>query len=148
MINEKDYFWKIVAKGDNYTNVVKLNAKTLEGRVVPSDVVETYVPIMIGDKFIGAFEIYYDITTRKGKVDELLNRSVTAVFAITSCLLIAIITILFKGFDHGIITMHGGGCHCDDVNFAQPFQVCVRVDIKLEPGIHVGIIETQHFCDF
>jgi PAS domain S-box-containing protein len=96
MINEKDYFWKIVAKGDNYTNVVKLNAKTLEGRVVPSDVVETYVPIMRGDKFIGAFEIYYDITTRKGKVDELLNRSVTAVFAITSCLLIAIITILFK----------------------------------------------------
>jgi PAS domain S-box-containing protein len=96
MINKRDYFRNFVAKGEDYTYLVQRNAKTLENQVVPSDVVETYVPIMRSDKFIGAFEIYYDIANRKRKVDKLLNHSVTTVFAIASGLLIAIIAILFK----------------------------------------------------
>jgi putative nucleotidyltransferase with HDIG domain len=36
-----------------------------------ADVVETYVPIMDGKRFLGAFEIYYNITDRKQRFNQL-----------------------------------------------------------------------------
>lgn len=64
-INNENYFSEIVAKGDAYTKFIPGNTKTLEGRTVAFDVVETYVPIMENGKFIGALEVYYNITQRK-----------------------------------------------------------------------------------
>ena len=61
-INSEDYFHNVVAKGNIYTNVVRKDATSLEGRVIKSDVVETYVPLIRNRQFSGAFEIYYDIT--------------------------------------------------------------------------------------
>jgi len=66
------------------------------GRIVAADVVETYVPITKDDKMIGAFEIYYDITLRKQKLDALLIRSSYILFALASGLWVALIAILFK----------------------------------------------------
>ncbi|MES9941817.1 MAG: diguanylate cyclase [Candidatus Thiodiazotropha sp. 6PLUC2] len=56
------YFHEKVVAGVVYSNLVSKQAKTLEGQIVPRDVVEIYVPIMDGDEFLGAFELYYDIT--------------------------------------------------------------------------------------
>ncbi|MES9859918.1 MAG: diguanylate cyclase [Candidatus Thiodiazotropha sp. LLP2] len=56
------YFHEKVAVGEVYSNLVSKRAKSLEGQIVPRDVVEIYVPIMDGDEFLGAFELYYDIT--------------------------------------------------------------------------------------
>ena len=64
-INNKSYFHEIVAKGNAYTMMVKKEHQTLENRIVSADVVETYVPIMADGRFIGAFEIYYDVTQKK-----------------------------------------------------------------------------------
>ena len=74
-INEKDYFHNIVAKGRVFSKVVYKDTKSLEGQVVNEDVVETYVPIMHAGSFIGAFEVYFDITANKNDLDGLLFNS-------------------------------------------------------------------------
>jgi len=74
-INTKSYFHNAVAKGNIYTKLVKKNTLSLDGQAVTSDVVETYIPIMENHQFLGAFEIYYDITERKENLDKLLSFS-------------------------------------------------------------------------
>lgn len=70
-VNKHKYFHEIVAKGNPYSVMTKKNSVTLEGQMVNADVVETYVPIMRDGGFIGAFEIYYDVTARKQRLDKL-----------------------------------------------------------------------------
>ena len=90
-INKEKYFHGIVAKGNNYTKVVKKQTQTLEGLKLSADVVETYVPIMSGSKFVGAFEIYFDITERKKKIDDLISHSHNIIFVIAAGLLAAVV---------------------------------------------------------
>ena len=92
-LNKRNYFQEIVAKGNNHAKLTKKNTKTLEDKVVTVDVIETYIPIMSNGKFIGAFEIYYDITERKKELDKLIIRSSLVVFAVVFALLIAIILV-------------------------------------------------------
>jgi signal transduction histidine kinase len=95
-INRKRYFTEMVAKGSTYTHLVKKDTKTLEDKVVSADVIETYVPIINNKKFIGAFEIYYDITERKEKLDKLIVGSSTIVLIVTFILLGAVIVSSYK----------------------------------------------------
>jgi PAS domain S-box-containing protein len=95
-INSEGYFHEIVAKGKVHTEVVPKDTESLEGRKVTADVVETYVPLMSADKFLGAFEIYYDITRRKNQLDGLLSHSTAILFTLTIVLLFAFIIIFFK----------------------------------------------------
>lgn len=74
-VNDHDYFYSQVAAGKVYTVPVWAKEVTLEGQVVPMDVVETYIPIMNGGRFLGACEIYYDITGRKKGIDLLVRRA-------------------------------------------------------------------------
>ncbi len=92
----KTHFHEVVAKGQVYANIVAKNRKSLEGQVVTADVVETYVPIMKNDAFMGAFEIYYDITKRKKQLDNLSLRSNVVLAVLTVVLLFAIIVLFFK----------------------------------------------------
>jgi len=95
-INKERYFQEIVAKGKVHTEVVAKDTESLEGWKVTADVLETYVPLVRDDNFIGAFEIYYDITTRKNQLDSLLAHSTTILLALAVCLLVAFIVIFFK----------------------------------------------------
>lgn len=92
----KAHFHEVIAKGQVYANIVAKNRKSLEGQTVTSDVVETYVPIMKDDAFLGAFEIYYDITNRKKQLDNLSLRSNIVLAVLTVVLLFAIIVLFFK----------------------------------------------------
>jgi hypothetical protein len=74
-INKETYFHDFVAKGNVCTKVVKKGTKSLEDQIVMADVFEIYIPIINNDMFIGAFEIYYDITNRKERLDKLLHTS-------------------------------------------------------------------------
>jgi ABC-type multidrug transport system fused ATPase/permease subunit len=94
-LNNQRYFHEIVAKGKVITKGIQKETKSLEGQVMLVDVVETYVPLMSDGIFLGAFEIYYDITTRKQQLDKLLSRSSALVFIIVLGLLLSIIVILF-----------------------------------------------------
>ena len=95
-INQRRYFHDIVAKGKVYAEVVPKDKESLEGRKLTSDVLETYVPLMNDGRFLGAFEIYYDITDRRKQLNRLLSQSSTITFMFASGLLIAIILILYQ----------------------------------------------------
>jgi len=94
-MNENDYFHNFVAKGQVYTKVVNKNAKSLEDQIVTVDVVETYVPIMNGSNFVGAFEIYFDITDNKKALNILLLKSNALLLLIAGGLMIAVLIVSF-----------------------------------------------------
>jgi PAS domain S-box-containing protein len=95
-INKERYFHEIVAKGKVHAEVVQKDTESLEGQKVSADVVETYVPLMSDSKFLGAFEIYYDITARKEQLGALLSRSSTILFTLASGLLLIIVITLIR----------------------------------------------------
>lgn len=84
-------FYDTVSHGRIFTKLTERGQMNLEGETVANDIIETYVPIMRDRKFIGAFEIYYDITATKEKVGGLLWRLYATVFPITLFLLVAVI---------------------------------------------------------
>ena len=94
-LNNHRYFHEILANGNVIAKNVQKETESLEGQLMPADVVETYVPLMQGDQFLGAMEIYYDITARKQQLDRLMARSSVLVFAIALGLLISIMVMLF-----------------------------------------------------
>jgi putative methionine-R-sulfoxide reductase with GAF domain len=94
-INERDYFHDIVAKGRVFSKVVYKDDKSLEDQAVSVDVVETYVPIMHGGIFAGAFELYFDITENKKELDGLLFKSNSLLLLIAAGLLLAVLVISF-----------------------------------------------------
>jgi signal transduction histidine kinase len=63
---------------------------------MPADVVETYVPLMKDKAFLGAFEIYYDITAKKAELNSLLSRSSMVLFVLAFALLTVISITLFR----------------------------------------------------
>ncbi|MEJ2428019.1 MAG: PAS domain S-box protein [Deltaproteobacteria bacterium] len=95
-INNEKYFHEIVANGKVYAEVIQKDTESLEGQKMPADVVETYVPLMQGKEFLGAFEIYYDITAKKAELDFLLSRSSTLLFASAFALFLVIIITLLR----------------------------------------------------
>jgi hypothetical protein len=137
--NQRRYFHDIVAKGKVYAEVVPKDKESLEGQKVTSDVLETYVPIMDGGRFLGAFEIYYDITGRRKQLNKLISQFSTITFMFASGLLIAIILMLYQENIsmkkrrqleeerlqrerlEGVIEMAGAACH--ELN--QPLQTLV-----------------------
>ncbi len=135
-INQNRYFRDIVAKGKVHAKVVPKDRESLEGRKVTSDVLETYVPVMDDGRFLGAFEIYYDITERKKQLDKLVLQSSTLILLFATGLLMAIIFMLHqekiamkkrrqleeekfqKERLQGVIEMAGAACH----ELSQPLQ--------------------------
>jgi hypothetical protein len=93
--NTEKYFHEIVAKGNVVTAGIEKKSASLEGELLQVDVVETYVPIMRGDHFLGAFEIYYDITDGKQQLDKLSTRFSFLVIVLALGFLIASMVILF-----------------------------------------------------
>jgi hypothetical protein len=89
-INTKKYFREIIAKEKTRTKFVHRDGTSLEGQKISVDVVEAYVPIINGNKFIGVFEIYYDVTARKQKIDRLILHSSVIVATLTLGLLATI----------------------------------------------------------
>ncbi len=95
-INKKPYFHGIVANGGNFTKIVKKDTKSSEDQIVSADVVETYVPIMNGSTFAGAFEIYYDITQRNKQLAGVTRFSSIIPGVIMITFLAVIVATIFK----------------------------------------------------
>ncbi|MCF6248980.1 MAG: GAF domain-containing protein [Desulfobacula sp.] len=94
--NTHDYFYEKIVLGEIYSKIVRKNTKTLEGRVVNFEVVESYVPLMQEGVFKGAFEIYYDITSNYKALTRSLNKLKITISAFSITFLIVILAILFK----------------------------------------------------
>ncbi|MCP4695869.1 MAG: PAS domain S-box protein, partial [Gammaproteobacteria bacterium] len=100
--NETSSFHETVIAGTPFTKAVKKNILTLEGRQTVIHLVETYVPVMDDGRFRGAFEIYFNITSVKAALDELLFFSSALLFAATFGLMGLLVFSLIKtgrGFD-------------------------------------------------
>ena len=95
-VNSNKYFKNVVAKGKTQTKYIQKNKKSLEGQKMTADVVETYIPLMSGGRFLGAFEIYYDITDRKKQMDRLVSRSSYLLFSLALGLSCVALILLVK----------------------------------------------------
>jgi PAS domain S-box-containing protein len=74
---------------------------TAEMVIVKTDLVETYVPIMNGDRFLGAIEIYYDITTSNNKITALTRHSL----ALLSGLAFILLSLLYYALHHADLSI-------------------------------------------
>lgn len=95
-VNQHDYFHNVVAKGEVFTKVVRKDQKSLEGQSVSVDVVETYVPIMSAGRFLGAFEIYLNVTENLLELEGLLHRSNLLMLLVAAGLLLGLLVISWK----------------------------------------------------
>ncbi len=94
-INTERYFQEIVARGGVFSKVVKRNSDSLERQRMLVDVVEAYVPLMKNGVFLGAFEIYYDITEKKQSLERLLLISFIIVIILAlSVLIISVMNVV------------------------------------------------------
>ena len=95
-VNRTKYFKNVVAKGKTQTEYIQKDKKSLEGQKMTADVVETYIPLMRDGRFLGAFEIYYDITDRKKQMDRLVSRSSYLLFSLALGLSCVVVILIFK----------------------------------------------------
>lgn len=100
-LNRHAYFHDNVAKGLVYTKVAQKNTKSLEDQIVANDVVETYIPILDKGEFIGAFELYYNITIRKESMDAIIARTNVLLFSLTGIIIIVALGAAI-GIRHGM----------------------------------------------
>jgi PAS domain S-box-containing protein len=96
--NRGKFFEQLFSKRQVYTNLVSKNQLTSEGQEVTYDLIETYVPLLSGNKVIGALEIYYDITERVSQLKALAIHSCVLLHSFTLTLLMIIILILIKEY--------------------------------------------------
>ena len=71
-VNEHDYFLQRVARGEVLSKLVSKGNPSAEGERIDLHVVESYVPIMLDGVFLGAVEVYYDITAIKHDQEQRL----------------------------------------------------------------------------
>jgi len=93
-INTKSYIKEIVAKGRTYKKIVAKESPSAEGVLLRQDVVETYVPIIRNGSFLGAVEVYQDIT-------ETLE-DIHRIFLLAAGLPIAVMILFMLGFCVGL----------------------------------------------
>ena len=71
-INTNNYFDDVIKNSHVYSKVIQKNTSSLDGNPVETDVVETYVPILVNGRSVGAFEIYYDITSSYQRLQRII----------------------------------------------------------------------------
>jgi diguanylate cyclase (GGDEF)-like protein/PAS domain S-box-containing protein len=94
--NEHAYFKEVVAQGRVFTKVVNKATRTAENQIATADVVETYQPIMVKGRFVGAFELYYDITDRQRQMDRLLYSTLAQMIGMVLLLGGAMVWVLLR----------------------------------------------------
>ncbi|MBF0309139.1 MAG: diguanylate cyclase [Magnetococcales bacterium] len=89
-VNRHAYFQEHVAKGRVWSKTVSKDESSLEGVRQKRDVAEIYVPILDGERFSGAFEIYMDITAAKSALTDTLWKSNQAIGLLVAAFLLAL----------------------------------------------------------
>ena len=98
-INTKNYFKDVINNGQVYSKVVQKNTSTLDGNLVEMDVVEAYVPMIVDGISVGAFEIYYDITSGYQRLQRIIFYATLIPLILMLIILLANTVLLFKDND-------------------------------------------------
>jgi PAS domain S-box-containing protein len=100
-VNSRPYFSGIVARGMEYSKLVTKDSRSLEGQEFENHVVESYVPVMDGGRFMGAFEVYYDVTDIVESLRDVLMLA-TAVPFMALGAFVMVISALLQRVDRNI----------------------------------------------
>ncbi len=92
--NQNEYFTDIVSKGKIFSRMVKKKTLSLEGTAITTDMVESYYPIMEGNQFKGALELYYDVTNRISELKKQIIISMALMSGLALALSIIILVVL------------------------------------------------------
>jgi len=95
-VNRHTYFHEIVAAGGDYSRLFEKAHPSLEGEKFTVDVVEDYTAIMRGGKFIGAFEIYYDVSAQLAELRRLVHDLYLVILPVATVLMGAVIFTLLR----------------------------------------------------
>jgi signal transduction histidine kinase len=90
--NEHPYFYEKVLKGEIYTRIAKKNSASLDGNIIPVDVIETYVPVFRKGKPFMVLETYDDISVKKFKLQNIIL-DISIIVGILSFILLVAISI-------------------------------------------------------
>jgi signal transduction histidine kinase len=92
----ESFFKESVSKGNRYDIYRPKGSLSLEDRPLEADVVEAYLPIMKDDEFIGAIEVYYNISAARKNFSKLKIYFSIVLFFVAIFLLGAIVVILSR----------------------------------------------------
>jgi diguanylate cyclase (GGDEF)-like protein/PAS domain S-box-containing protein len=85
-----------VAKGKTLSKLERKQQTSMEGEMLPLDVVEVYIPAMQEGNFQGAIEVYYDITEERELLQSLLLRSGLIFIALIVIIVLVIFLLIFR----------------------------------------------------
>lgn len=95
--NRKDYFRDQVARGGVFSRIESKQGTTMEGETLPLDVVEVYLPVMHDGQFLGAIEVYYDVTGVNALLQSLLREAIWVFIGLTTAVTLISVMLLFRG---------------------------------------------------
>ncbi|BAL24441.1 GGDEF domain-containing protein [Azoarcus sp. KH32C] len=101
--NTGEHFREVVAKGSTFSHIVDHEELTVDGDREARDVVETYVPVMVGERFTGAFEVYYDITERRVEFDRRVGKINFGVASLLVGLLSIFSVTVFRSYRSALV---------------------------------------------
>jgi len=93
--NKHKYFYENVQKGELYYKVVNKGEVTLEDEIIYKDVAEIYIPILKNGVFIGSSEIYYDISSKKHHLNQLIEKTDNLFIVVISTLQIIVLIMIY-----------------------------------------------------
>lgn len=92
-INEGDYF-KSITKWQRYSEYVHKLDKNAEWEKVSRSIIETYMPMVRWSDFLGAIEIYYDITKNYNVIKNSSWTTFLFLLALSGSFLISMVVVL------------------------------------------------------
>ena len=86
----------IISRGVAQTNLLRKDVRLSGGKTTTVYFVETTVPIMRNNKFVGALETYYDVTSKIQSLESLVGRFSTSLYVIGFGLMSTVVLMAFK----------------------------------------------------
>ncbi len=97
-VNRHAYFWDDVASGNLYSKLVTTDQASLEKDQFAGDVIETYVPVMADDLFIGAFEVYLDAAKDLHALEEVTTDLTVKFLFVALLLMLMFVGLVRHGY--------------------------------------------------
>ena len=89
-------FYELVSKGKVYHKMVVKGMPAEDGKIVPQDVIEIYIPIIENQKFEGAFELYYNVTSKFENHKKSQAKVISSQIFVLIIIFIILVIILYK----------------------------------------------------